>query len=156
MRQTLALAGVLILLQATPALAQSQSTDPADAAVPMRLEHPGSLSARDVTGKRLLDADGAPMGTITGVSADGRTAILRPAGGGKPVDIDMSGLSLGMGSHTVTDNINSSARGLNARAAPIETPAATVPVQDPAPRSMLSGGTVTTTTTVRQSTIPGN
>lgn len=155
MAYRLLFAGVMVLLQATPAAAQSQSSASPGAAVSRDLEHPGNLSARDVTGKRLLDADGAEMGTIVGVSADGRSAILRPAGGGKRMNIPMSGLSIGMGSHTVTDDINSSARGLNARNAPGGASPVSAPSGD-RPRPALSSETVTTTTTIRHSTIPGN
>ena len=155
MAHKLLFAGLLVLLQATPALAQSQPTDISGAAQSRDLEHPGNLTAKDVTGKRLLDADGALMGMIVGVSADGRSAILRPAGCGKRTSVAMSGLSIGMGSHTVTDDINSSARNLNTRSAPSDT-TVTTRSPDAPPRPAVSSETVTTTTTVQHATIPGN
>ncbi len=158
MVQKLAILGVMILLQAAPAWAQAQPTAPLGSAVAKDPEQPGSLSRRDVVGKRLLDDDGALMGTIVGVSADGRSAILRPAGGGKRSTIAMSGLSIGMSSHTVTDDINSSARALNARnlaTGPAVTGQSSSEA-DTAPRPFVSSQTITTTTSVQPATLPGN
>jgi hypothetical protein len=84
---------------ALPALAQSQS-----GVLPLSGggdQPPGGLTARDVVGKRLSDADGNVIGQIVGVSQDGTSAQVRPPHGGGPTMVSMSQLSLGTGARQV-------------------------------------------------------
>jgi len=64
-------------------------------------DKPGGLTARDVVGKRLSNADGDVLGQIVSVSQDGANATVRPAKGGAPTIVSMSQLSLGMGARQV-------------------------------------------------------
>lgn len=108
------LAGGIFCLSAVAAMAQStQPVSNYDQAVRDGVitsggsdQGPGNLSARDVVGKRLLDANGNPIGMIRRVSADGRTAVVAPTGGGPRIDVDMAKLGLGMGAHTVIEEDN--------------------------------------------------
>ncbi len=96
----IAAAGVALLAAAAPQVqAQTASTDiPSSGAGNAK---PGGLSAHDVVGKRLSDADGNVLGQITGVSRDGVSAQVRPAKSGGPTSVDMSELSLGFGARQV-------------------------------------------------------
>src|ERR1700761_5425726 len=93
----LAAAGA-VFLSAPMALAQSTSPLPLSGAGD---QAPGGLTAHDVVGKRLVDADGNEMGHIAGVSRDGSSAEVRPAAKGGATSVDMSELSLGTGARTV-------------------------------------------------------
>jgi len=62
---------------------------------------PGGLTAHDVVGKRLSDADGNVIGQIVGVSQDGTNAQVRPGKGGAPTTVAMNQLSLGTGARQV-------------------------------------------------------
>ena len=64
-------------------------------------QQPGGLTARDVVGKRLYDADGNQIGQISGVSRDGASAVIRPSQSGGPTTANMAELSLGTGAHSV-------------------------------------------------------
>jgi hypothetical protein len=72
----------------------------------------GGLSPRDVAGKRLLDANGAPLGQIERATA--QSAVVRMPNG-KHTQVDMAKLALGDGPHTVIDIDNSDAERLNAQ-----------------------------------------
>jgi hypothetical protein len=76
---------------------------------------PGGLTARDVVGKRLLDANGAPIGDIVKVTPDGREAIVRPLTGGPTLTVDMDEVSLGTGLNTAIKSGGSEADRLNRR-----------------------------------------
>lgn len=71
---------------------------------------PGGLSARDIKGKRLLDANGAPLGVIEGVTPKGAT-VRTPDH--QLMTVDMAKLSLGNGPHTVIESGDSAADILN-------------------------------------------
>jgi hypothetical protein len=97
----MAAAGAALLSAAgvPSALAQTPST-----ALPVSGsgdQQPGGLTARDVVGKHLNDADGNELGQIVSVSPDGATAEIRPGHGGSLTTVSMSELSLGTGSRTV-------------------------------------------------------
>jgi hypothetical protein len=101
------IAASAVLLSASalglPAMAQS-SGQSSTAGLPISGagdKPPGGLSAHDVVGKRLSDADGNVLGQITGVSKDGTSAQIRPAKSGGATQVDMSELSLGTGAHQV-------------------------------------------------------
>ena len=115
---------------------------------------PGGLTARDVVGKRLLDADGNPVGRIESVSSDGTTATV--GGGGGKRTVDMSQLSLGMGANTVIEHSNSSADSLNARQSfdfpEGKTTAVTTTTTTDATRIRQGPPQTTTTTTVTERT----
>lgn len=64
-------------------------------------QQPGGLTARQVIGKRLYDANGNELGQISGVSPDGTSAQVRAARGGGPTTVSMAELSLGTGAHSV-------------------------------------------------------
>jgi len=64
-------------------------------------DKPGGLTAHDVVGKRLSDADGNVIGQIVSVSQDGANAQVRPSKGGTPTIVSMNQLSLGMGARQV-------------------------------------------------------
>ncbi|HLZ68178.1 MAG TPA: hypothetical protein VKQ29_18285 [Aliidongia sp.] len=103
MRFVIIAATSLVLLPATAivphALAQSASQGlPLSGAGD---QPPGGLTARDVVGKRLSDADGNVIGQIVGVSRDGASAEVRPPHGGGLTNVDMSELSLGTGARQV-------------------------------------------------------
>jgi hypothetical protein len=70
----------------------------------------GGLSAHDVSGKRLLDANGVPIGQIE--SATGDTATVRTTDG-RHIKVSMDKLSLGNGPHTAIEDSNSDADKLN-------------------------------------------
>jgi len=70
----------------------------------------GGLTARDVTGKRLLDANGVLIGHIE--SADRDKATVRTPHGQR-ITVDMAKLSLGNGPHTVIEEGDSDADKLN-------------------------------------------
>lgn len=72
---------------------------------------PGGLAARDVEGKRLLDANGSFVGRIE--SANPQEATVRTPDG-KRITVDMAKLSLGNGPHTVIEESDSDANKLNA------------------------------------------
>ncbi|HEY1720260.1 MAG TPA: hypothetical protein VGG27_03370 [Magnetospirillaceae bacterium] len=69
-----------------------------------------ALTAHDVTGKRLIDVNGAPIGHI--ISANDRSATVRTTAG-KSIQVDMAKLSLGDGPHTVIEAGDSAAEQLN-------------------------------------------
>ncbi len=71
---------------------------------------PGGLTARDVVGKRLLDANGTMIGRIE--SANPHEATVRTRDG-RNVTVDMDTLSLGNGPHTVIQDGGSEAEKLN-------------------------------------------
>ncbi len=98
MKHWFAGAVVLTIISGT-ALAQSAPTN-----------DPGGLTARDVTGKRLLDVNGAMIGRIE--SAAGQTAMVRTSNG-KRIMVDMTTLSLGDGPHTIIEAGDSDAEKLN-------------------------------------------
>ncbi|HEV2676353.1 MAG TPA: hypothetical protein VGV37_17640 [Aliidongia sp.] len=64
-------------------------------------QQPGGLTAHDVVGKRLSDANGNALGQITGVSKDGMTAQVRPSQSGGATAAAMADLSLGTGARSV-------------------------------------------------------
>ena len=96
----IAAAGMALLTAAVPyALAQTSSD-----ALPVSGagdQPPGGLSARDVVGKRLSDADGNVIGQIVGVSRDGANAQVKSDKGGTLATVGMSQLSLGTGARQV-------------------------------------------------------
>ena len=95
----LAAAGLaLVAAAAPPARAQTMQGLPVSGAGD---QPPGGLTAHDVVGKRLSDADGNVLGQIVGVSRDGASAQIRPAKAGGPTQVDMSELSLGTGARQV-------------------------------------------------------
>jgi hypothetical protein len=71
---------------------------------------PGGLAPRDVSGKRLLDSNGATLGRIESATADEAT-VRTPDG--KHVAVAMAKLSLGTGPHTVIEQGESDADKLN-------------------------------------------
>ena len=71
---------------------------------------PGGLAPRDVTGKRLLDANGAVVGRIESATGD-EVTVRTPDG--KHVTVAMAKLSLGNGPHTVIEQSDSDADKLN-------------------------------------------
>lgn len=101
----IALASAALLIAPVGALdAQTIDSQTAPGAVPWSgagEQPPGGLSPRDVIGKHLNDVQGRLLGQIVGVSRDGTTAEIRPAGGGAPITVSMAELSLGTGANTV-------------------------------------------------------
>ena len=69
-----------------------------------------ALSARNVSGKRLLDANGMTVGQIEGVAGD--SAKVRTPDG-QHIAVDMARLSHGNGPNTIIENSNSDADSLN-------------------------------------------
>lgn len=105
------LAALLALGLAGPALAQPMH--PAEAPVPGQGgSAPGGLTAEQVKGKFLLNANGKELGIISGVSADGEEAIVRTPDG-RRITAKMKRLSLGNGPNTVIEAGNSEADRLN-------------------------------------------
>jgi hypothetical protein len=86
------------LLAAAVPHAQAQNALPVSGA---GNQAPGGLTAHDVVGKRLSDANGNVIGQIVGVSQDGASAQVKPGKGGAPTSVDMSLLSLGTGARQV-------------------------------------------------------
>lgn len=103
MRSLIIAAASLALLSASAAVpfAQAQSSSQGLPISGAGNDKPGGLTARDVVGKRLSDADGNVIGQIVGVTQDGTNAQVRPSKGGTPTTVGMSQLSLGMGAHQV-------------------------------------------------------
>jgi hypothetical protein len=91
----------LLSTSAAVPYAQAQSSSQALPVSGAGNDKPGGLSARDVVGKRLSNADGDVLGQIVSVSADGANATVRPAEGGAPTIVSMDQLSLGTGARQV-------------------------------------------------------
>jgi hypothetical protein len=103
MRFLIIAAASVALLSASAAvpLARAQSSSQA---LPMSgggNAAPGGLTAHDVVGKRLSDADGKVIGQIVGVSQDGTTVQVKPGKGGAASTVAMNQLSLGTGARQV-------------------------------------------------------
>lgn len=95
-------AALVLMAMSSVALAESASPD-----------YAGGLSPREVTGKRLLDANGTPIGQIE--KATMRSAVVRTPNG-KHIQVDMAKLTLGDGPHTVIETGDSDADKLNRQA----------------------------------------
>jgi hypothetical protein len=96
----IAATGLALLTAAVPNARAQTSSD----ALPVSgagNQPPGGLSAHDVVGKRLSDADGNVIGQIVGVSRDGASAQVKSDKGGTPTTVSMSQLSLGTGARQV-------------------------------------------------------
>lgn len=74
---------------------------------------PGGLTSAEIVGKRLLDAEGNPIGMIEKVTGDGQSAVVRS--GATRMSVEMKYLSLGTGAHTVIKQDYSQADRLNGR-----------------------------------------
>jgi len=102
MRFLIIAAASVALLSASAAVpsAQAQSSSQGLPVSGGGNDAPGGLTAHDVVGKRLSDADGNVIGQIVGVSQDGTTAQVKP-GKGAPTTVAMNQLSLGTGARQV-------------------------------------------------------
>jgi hypothetical protein len=97
----MAVASAALLSTAGPPSASAQTQPDALAVSGAGDQRPGGLTAHDVVGKHLNDADGNELGQIVGVSPDGMSAEVRPMHGGSPMTVGMAELSLGTGARTV-------------------------------------------------------
>jgi hypothetical protein len=79
----------------------------------------GGLSAHDVSGKWLLDANGLELGRIAGVGASGDVVVRTDAG--QKMTVSLSKLSLGNGPNTVILSGDSEADRLNRMEAGVGT-----------------------------------
>jgi hypothetical protein len=101
MRFLIIAATSMALLTASVPCARAESSSDALPVSGAGNQAPGGLTARDVVGKRLSDANGNVIGQIVGVSQDGASAQVKPGKGGAPTSVDMSQLSLGTGARQV-------------------------------------------------------
>ncbi len=103
----------LLLLLSTAALADPSPGSYAEQPLPDQgSDGPGGLTAADVKGKHLLDANGREVGIIVGASDDGVQAVVRVPTGEKR-GVPMRKLSLGNGPNTVIESGGSEADRLN-------------------------------------------
>ncbi len=100
----LTIAAASVALLSASAVVPSAQAQTSSQALPVSgggSDAPGGLTAHDVVGKRLSDADGNVIGQIVGVSQDGTTAQVKPGKGGAPTTVAMNQLSLGTGARQV-------------------------------------------------------
>ena len=106
-----------LALAQSPPVALSESVAPGNGgSLPA-----GDLSAGEVVGKYLLDANGIWLGRIQGVSPDGASAsVITPDG--LRTTVAMARLGLGNGPNTVIEDGNSDADKLNREEAKVGGP----------------------------------
>ena len=118
MRQLLIIIGCSLLCSAAFAAGTpANNVMPGDAGS----QPAGGLTAADVSGKWILDANGKEIGRVAGVTPDGASAKVR-TDDGRNIQVPMRRLGLGNGPNTVIEEGGSEADRLNHIEAGVGTP----------------------------------